>query len=78
MKERGYRIPEDISIAAYDNYLFGHSFAKRLTTYNVDMKQMAEMAMKLLIGKIQGKDKRFGIRYIDSVIVERSSVKILS
>ena len=78
LKERGYRIPEDISIAAYDNYLFGHSFAKRLTTYNVDMKQMAEMAMKLLIGKIQGKDKRFGIRYIDSVIVERSSVKILS
>lgn len=77
LKERGYRIPDDISIAAYDNYLFGHSFAKRLTTYNVDMKQMAETAMKLLIGKIQGKEKRFGIRYIDSVIVERASVKTL-
>lgn len=77
LKEKGYRIPEDISIAAYDNCLFGHSFAEQLTTYNVDMKQMGEMAMKLVIGKIQGKEKRFGIRYIDSVIVERSSVKTL-
>lgn len=77
LREKGYRIPEDISIAAYDNYLFGHSFAEQLTTYNVDMKQMAEKAVKLLTGKIQGKEKRFGIRYVDSVIIERSSVKTL-
>lgn len=57
LKEKGYRIPEDISIAAYDNYLFGHGFAEQLTTYNVDMKQMAETAMKLLTGKMQGKEK---------------------
>lgn len=75
--KKGYRIPEDISIAAYDNYLFGHEFAKELTTYNVDMKRMAENAVKLLIGKINGVEKHFGTRYIDSVIIERSSVKRL-
>lgn len=75
--KKGYRIPEDISIAAYDNYLFGHEFAKELTTYNVDMKRMAENAVKLLIGKINGVEKHFGTRYIDSVIIERSSVKYL-
>lgn len=75
--KKGYRIPEDISIAAYDNYLFGHEFAKELTTYNVDMKRMAENAVKLLIGKINGVEKHFGTRYIDSVIIERSSVKHL-
>ena len=76
--EKGYRIPEDISIAAYDNYLFGHPFARQLTTYNVDMAQMAASAVKLLNGKIRGIEKRYGTRYIDSVIVERDSVKDLN
>lgn len=76
--EKGYQVPEDVSIAAYDNYLFGHEFAKELTTYNVDMKRMAELAVKLLTGKINGVEKHFGTRYIDSVIVERNSVKDLN
>lgn len=72
--QRGYRVPEDISIAGYDDYLFEHSFAEKVTTYHVDMKRMAEMAVKLLMGKIQGSEKRFGTRYIDSEVVERTSV----
>ena len=76
--EKGYRIPEDVSIAAYDNYLFGHPFARQLTTYNVDMDQMAASAVKLLSGKICGIEKRYGTRYIDSVLVERNSVKDLN
>lgn len=77
LQKKGYRVPEDISIAGYDNYLFGHSFANQLTSYNVDMQQMAEAAVKLLMGKIRGSEKRFGIRYIDSIIVEKNSVKTL-
>lgn len=77
LKENGYQVPEDVSIVGYDNYLFGHPFAGQLTTYNVDMKQMAEIAVKLLIGKIEGSERWFGTRYVDSVIVERGSVKKL-
>ena len=76
LRQRGYRIPEDISIVGYDNYLI-HSFASSLTTYNVDMKRMASIALKLLLGKIRGVEKNYGIRYIDSTIIERSSVKEL-
>ena len=72
---RGYRVPEDISIVGYDNYLYDNSFAERLTTYNVDMKQMAHQAVKLLRGKIRGDDRHWGTRYVDSVIIERQSVK---
>ena len=75
--EKGFRIPEDISIVGYDNYLFGHSFADRLTTYNVDIKRMGAIAVKLLMGKIRGDEKHWGTRYVDSVIVERDSVKEL-
>lgn len=75
---RGYRVPEDISIAGYDNYLFGHSFAEKLTTYNVDMKGMAKIAVKLLLKKIHGSEKRFGVRFVDSAVIERSSVRTLN
>ncbi|MCI8833792.1 MAG: LacI family transcriptional regulator [Ruminococcus sp.] len=77
LKAHGYEVPKDVSIAAYDDYLFGHPFAEQLTTYHVDMKQMAEKAVKLLQGKINGKEKRFGICYVDSVIIERDSVRTL-
>ncbi|HJD46870.1 MAG TPA: substrate-binding domain-containing protein [Candidatus Mediterraneibacter norfolkensis] len=77
LSECGYRVPEDISIVGYDNYLYGNSFGERLTTYNVDMKQMAYQAVKLLKGKIRGDEKHWGTRHVDSVIVERQSVKTL-
>lgn len=73
--EKGYRVPGDISIVAYDNYLFGHSFAEQLTTYNVDMEQMAEKAVKRLVKKVRGSERRYGVWYVDSVLVERGSVK---
>lgn len=75
--KKGYSIPKDVSIVGYDNYLFGHRFEKDLTTYNVDMKKMAENAVKLLMGKIRGSEKRFGTRYVDSVVIERNSVKTI-
>ncbi len=75
--EKGYRIPQDVSIIGYDNYLPSHSFAQELTSYNVDMKRMAKIAVKRLLGKIRGEEKYYGTRYIDSDIVERSSVKEL-
>ena len=77
LSKRGYRVPQDISIVGYDNYLYGNSFAEQLTTYNVDMKQMAYQAVKLLKGKIRGDEKHWGTRYVDSVMVERQSVKSL-
>lgn len=75
--QKGYRIPEDISIVGYDNYLYGHPFANEITTYNVDMEQMAGTAVHILLKKIKKRDKHQGVRYIDSKMIERSSVKTL-
>lgn len=72
----GYKIPDDISIVGYDNYLLGHKLSDEITTYNVDMKRMAKSAMKILIEKIRGIEKHSGTRYIDGEIIERSSVKV--
>ena len=75
LQMHGYRVPEDISVASYDDYLFGHSFAQQLTSYHVDMKSMAETAVKMLQNRIRGSNKSFEVRYIDSNITERSSVR---
>lgn len=75
--EQGYRVPEDISIVGYDNYLYGHPFADEITTYNVDIRKMAKTAVSILLKKIGKNDKYQGVRYLDSVIIERSSVKRL-
>ena len=77
LAEKGYRMPEDISIVGYDDYLFGHPFAGQLTTYHVDMEEMAEYAVKLLLGKIRGEEKKCMTWYADGRIVERESVKTL-
>lgn len=73
----GYRVPEDISVVGYDDYLYGHPFAEELTTYHVDMKAMAQTAVKILQKKIRGDRSYCGVRYLDSFIVERSSVKTI-
>lgn len=77
LKKKGYRIPQDISLVGYDNYLPWHPLSQKLTSYNVDMRRMAGTAVKRLLGKIRGVEKRYGTTYIDSYIVERSSVKEL-
>lgn len=77
LKEKGYRIPQDISLIGYDNYLPWHHLSQELTSYNVDMKRMAAMAVKRLLSKNRGGERYYGTRYIDSYIVERSSVKDL-
>lgn len=77
LMEKGYRVPDDVSIIGYDNYLPSHSFSQKLTSYNVDMCRMAKMAVKRLLEKIRGVEKYHGTGYVDSNIVERSSVKEL-
>lgn len=77
LKAQGYRVPDDVSIVAYDNYLYGHPFANEITTYNVDMEKMAKNAVRILLKKIKKRSHHQGVRYIDSEIIERNSVKSL-
>lgn len=77
LERQGYCIPDDISIVGYDNYLYGDAFAEELTTYNVDMDKMAKKTLSLLWKRIKGMSSPFVIRYIDSNMIERKSVKSL-
>ncbi len=72
---KGYRIPEDISIVGYDNYMYGHSFFENITTYDVDMKRMAKVAVETLLKRVKHQSTNFGVNYINGEIMERNSVR---
>lgn len=77
LKKSGYRIPEDISVVGYDNYLYPGLCDVNLTTYEVDVKEMSRKAVSTLIKKINGEKDRTSIFIIEGHLVEKDSVKTL-
>lgn len=53
-KERGYRIPEDISVIGFDNLPVCEFLAPPLTTMEVPKKRLGELAVMRLLEKISG------------------------
>ena len=74
LQERGMRVPEDVSVAGYDDYLYPGVCDIPLTTYAVDMGQMVEEGIHILVKKIEGEPYRSGIHVIEGKLVERASV----
>lgn len=77
LRENGYRVPEDVSVVGYDNYLFPGLCDIPLTTYEVDMKEMARRAIRILIKKMSGDSYREGISIVEGHLVVKDSVKKL-
>lgn len=50
---RGYKVPEDISVVGFDNFLFPGLSDIGITTYEVDMREMARKSVKRLIQLIE-------------------------
>ncbi|MGN1023172.1 MAG: LacI family DNA-binding transcriptional regulator [Lachnospiraceae bacterium] len=70
--QAGIRVPEEISLSSYDDYLYGHPLSGYLTSFHVDMEQMAEQTLQLLREKLAG-EKGEKIVYVDSHMVMRGS-----
>lgn len=77
LRENGYRVPEDISVAGYDNYLFPGLCDIALTTYEVDITEMARRAIHNVVKKIKGESYRTGICIVEGYLVKRDSVRDL-
>ncbi len=73
--EAGYRVPEDVSLVGYDDWLFPGLCDVPITTYSVNMPQMAETGIDMLVRRIGGDDSRCNMKIIEGEIVIRGSVK---
>lgn len=52
LRERGVRVPEDVSIIGFDGIMLGEYAATPLTTMRVPMKEMGRRAVELLIQQV--------------------------
>ncbi len=75
LRKRGFRVPEDISVVGFDDYIHPGICPVAITTYAVDMGEMSRRALSLLMKKIDGTDYRRGISIVDGHMVVRNSAR---
>lgn len=75
LEANGFRVPEDISVVGYDNFLYSGMCDVEITTYEVDLKEMACASVDLLFKKIKDSDYKSGLIIIPGRLVEKNSVK---
>ncbi|MBR1383081.1 MAG: substrate-binding domain-containing protein, partial [Ruminococcus sp.] len=75
LEERNIRVPDDISVVGYDNYLISEVCNPPITTINVDSHRMADKAVKLLISRIEDPCRESSMLKINGALIEKGSVK---
>ena len=77
LEKEGFKVPEDVSIVGFDDFLYPGLCNIPMTTYAVNMTKMAETGVKLLIRKMLGGETSGGMHLIEGRFVERKSVRAL-
>lgn len=75
LERRGLEVPKDVSVVGFDNYLFPGICKIGVTTYEVDTKEMARVAVVVLIKKMAGVNYKKGISVVPGKCIFRESVK---
>lgn len=76
-KEQGVRVPEDVSVVGFDDYILAGLAVPPLTTYAVDVDHMAKVSAQQLIRRIQKPDADVRRIVVSGKLVIRESVKDL-
>lgn len=74
LKEKGYNVPKDISVVGFDNYLYPGLCDIEITTYDVNVKEMARKSLHILIKKMNNEHYKSGVSIISGNIVHKHSV----
>ena len=75
LESRGYRIPEDISIVGFDNYLYEGLCDTSITSYEVDIKEMVRCAIKIVVSLAECGKAPADMRMVSGCVVEKESVR---
>ena len=78
LKEKGYKIPEDISIIGIDDIPMCELTDPPLTTMHVPKHQMGVQAVKRLLEKINRNSREVLTIEIFTFLVERQSIRNLN
>lgn len=78
LKEEGFRVPEDISVAGYDDYLYAEFGDSKITTYAVDIEKMTQRALQILIKRMLDCAMDARVYAVSGRLIERKTVKKLN
>lgn len=74
LQKKGYRIPEDISVVGFDNFIQPGLCDVEITTYEADITEMARQAIHILLGKMKGESHKKAITVVNGRMVMKESV----
>jgi LacI family transcriptional regulator len=74
LRERGLRIPEDVSILGFDDIYLSSLFDPSLTTIRQPVYEMGSYAVDVLIRLIKGENVIEKVKCFGPELVERNSV----
>ena len=77
LEEKGYKVPQDISVTGFDNYLPRKQTAVELTTVYIKPEDSTRVAAELIINKITGQPYIKGRHLVSGSLVIRNSVRTL-
>lgn len=75
LEEQGYRVPEDVSVVGFDNYVPEQFDGIGITTYEIQAKEMAKRAVHILTHKLRNENYSTGMFMLPGRFIERDSVK---
>ncbi len=75
LHKKGYKVPEDISVVGYDDYLYPGLCDIGITSYSVDMERMAQAGMEILMQRIEGNTQPCSMQVVEGKLVIRESVQ---
>jgi len=74
--ERGLRVPEDVSVVGFDNYLYPGLADRKITTYEVNTRVMCKVALEKVLKQIKNPKSRHGLDIVSGHMVIKQSVKM--
>lgn len=75
LKKRGMRVPEDVSVVGFDDYIYPGVCNVGITTYAVNIEGMAETGLQILYSKINGDKHLVGMHMVEGKMVIKESVR---
>lgn len=72
-EKNGYRVPEDISVVGFDNYIYPGLCKIGITTYEVDIREMTVRCLAMLLKKVKGEGYRSGVDIVSGTVIYKES-----
>lgn len=78
LQKDGYRVPEDVSVVAFDNFIYAEMSSPKITTYGVDTDALARTAIRIILDKLADPEYSVGRVLVSGTLIERKSVMQLA